>query len=164
MKVYRKGGIGALMDEYERASSELKRLLEQTLDAEYSQIVDTQTKDEGCRSIQTIMTHVVNSGYGYANYIRELFSMASDRPSNSLISHQEVVAQLDGMLDYTVRTLDGKWEMTDETLDNAAIHSGWGVTYTLEQLLEHAIVHILRHRRQIERFIEKMSAPMNAVE
>ena len=145
------------MDEYERASSELKRVLEQTLDNEYSQIVDTQTKDEECRSIQTIMTHVVNSGYGYANYIRDLFSIASARPPNVLISRREVVAQLDAMLDYTVQTLDGKWEMTDEKMDNAVIHSGWGVTYTLEQLLEHAIVHILRHRRQIERFKEEMS-------
>ena len=30
----------------------------------------------------------------------------------------------------------------------------WGTTYTLEQMLEHAIVHILRHRRQIERLLQ----------
>ena len=29
----------------------------------------------------------------------------------------------------------------------------WGQTYDPEQLFEHAIVHILRHRRQIERFL-----------
>ncbi|AUP81600.1 hypothetical protein C1H87_11295 [Flavivirga eckloniae] len=28
----------------------------------------------------------------------------------------------------------------------------WGQVYDIEQLFEHAIVHILRHRRQIERF------------
>ena len=28
----------------------------------------------------------------------------------------------------------------------------WGQTYDVEQLLEHAIVHILRHRLQIELF------------
>jgi hypothetical protein len=35
------------------------------------------------------------------------------------------------------------------------------VEYTLEQLLEHAIVQILRHRRQIERFLGRdgMTAP-----
>ena len=29
----------------------------------------------------------------------------------------------------------------------------WGQMYNIEQLLEHAIVHVLRHRRQIERFL-----------
>ena len=29
----------------------------------------------------------------------------------------------------------------------------WGQQYNVEQLMEHAIVHILRHRRQIERFL-----------
>jgi len=33
------------------------------------------------------------------------------------------------------------------------IRSRWGAVYDLEQLLEHAIVHVLRHRRQIERFL-----------
>ena len=32
----------------------------------------------------------------------------------------------------------------------------WGQTYDVEQLYEHAIVHILRHRRQIERFKLKL--------
>jgi len=31
----------------------------------------------------------------------------------------------------------------------------WGPQYDLEQLLEHAVVHILRHRRQIEKFAAK---------
>ena len=31
----------------------------------------------------------------------------------------------------------------------------WGQRYDVEQLLEHAIVHVLRHRRQIERFLMK---------
>ncbi|MCR9290718.1 MAG: DinB family protein, partial [Bacteroidetes bacterium] len=32
----------------------------------------------------------------------------------------------------------------------------WGQLYDVEQLFEHAIVHILRHRRQIERFLLKL--------
>jgi len=30
----------------------------------------------------------------------------------------------------------------------------WGQQYDVEHLLEHAIVHILRHRRQIQKFIQ----------
>ncbi|MGA9768066.1 MAG: DinB family protein [Blastocatellia bacterium] len=152
-KDYRTGAIGALMDEYERATTELKHLVEQVSDDNYALVIDTKTRDENCRSIQSILTHVVRAGYSYANYIRESFSIPSIHPSDRLVSRQEVAAQLDAMLDYTARTLDGKWEMPDEEIDSIVIHSRWGVTYNLEQLLEHAIVHILRHRRQVERFL-----------
>jgi hypothetical protein len=33
----------------------------------------------------------------------------------------------------------------------------WGQRYDIEQLFEHAIVHVLRHKRQIERFLLKIS-------
>jgi hypothetical protein len=59
------------------------------------------------------------------------------------------------MLAYTVETLEGRWEYSDEQVSAVRIDSRWGVQYDMEQMLEHAIVHILRHRRQIERFLEK---------
>ncbi len=152
-KAYRQGALGAMTDEYERAASELRRLVEQIPDDEFVRIVDPQTSDENCRSVQTIMAHVVSAGYGYADYIRPLFSISSTRPPKRLLSHQESVAQLEAMLEYTAQTLEGRWEMTDEEIESITMQTGWGVTYNLEQLLEHAIVHILRHRRQIEKFM-----------
>lgn len=51
------------------------------------------------------------------------------------------------------QTLEGRWEMSEEDIRGTVIHVRWGVTYDLEPLLEHAIVHVLQHRRQIEKFI-----------
>ncbi len=140
------------MDEYERAASELRGLVEQIPEDEFVRMVDPQTSDENCRSVQTIMSHVVSSGYGYADAIRELFSLSSIRRPKQLFSRQEALVQLESMLEYTAQTLAGKWEMTDEKIESSIIPSRWCVTYNLEQMLEHAIVHILRHRRQIEKF------------
>ena len=40
-----------------------------------------------------------------------------------------------------------------EELDNAKkIVTQWGQVFDIDQMMEHAIVHILRHRRQIEKF------------
>jgi uncharacterized damage-inducible protein DinB len=152
-KTYRSGALGALMDEYERAASELRRLVEQIPDDDFVRVVDLQTKDDDCRSVQTIMSHVVRAGYGYADYIREQFSIESTRPQNKLLSRQESLEQLDAALVYTAQTLEGRWEMSDEEISGTVINSRWGVVYNVEGLLEHAIVHILRHRRQIEKFI-----------
>lgn len=154
-KTYRSGAVGALMDEYERAAAELARLVGRIPDDDFARVVDSQTEDESCRSAQTIMSHVVRAGYGYADYIREQFSVESNRPPNKLLSRRESLEQLDAALRYTAETLEGRWEMSDEEISGTVIKSSWGVVYDVEQLLEHAIVHILRHRRQIERFVSR---------
>ena len=161
-KFYRKGAVGALMDEYERAASELRRLVEQIPEADFARVVDQQTRDDDCRSVQTIVSHVVNAAYGYADYLRAAFSVPSGRPPKRLLSHRESLEQLDAALAYTAQTLEGRWEMSDDEINGVVISSGWGVTYDAEQLLEHAVVHILRHRRQIEKFISQGAITVEA--
>lgn len=151
-KTYRKGAVGAMMDEYERAAAEFRALIAGLTEEQYARIVDAETADERCRSAQTIMSHVVAAGYGYADYIRAAFSIEKSSPERRLLEHAESFEQLDSMLAYTVATLDGKWEMSDDQIEAVSMTVHWGPTYDLEQLLEHAIVHILRHRRQLERW------------
>lgn len=141
------------MDEYERAAAELTRLVRLIPDDDFARVVDAQTEDEDCRSVQTIMSHVVRAAYGYADYIREQLSIASTRPQPKLLSRQESLEQLEAALRYSIETLDGRWEMSAEEISGIIIKSRWGAVYDAEGLLEHAIVHLLRHRRQIEKFI-----------
>lgn len=145
-----------MMDEYERAAAELKLVLGKVSEEQFNRIVDTETKDDDCRSIQSIMGHVVNAGYGYADYIRTANNMPSTRPDRATVEHGEATDKIDAILAYTAQTLEGKWEMTNDAIEAVVMRVRWGVTYDLEQLLEHAIVHILRHRRQVERFLERM--------
>lgn len=157
--VFRLGILGALMDEYEKAIRELQALLATVPDNDFSQIVDTTTQDEDCRSMQTIMRHVVRSGYGYANYIRTHFNQTVDNTvEHPLPSRTEAIERLNEVIAYTVTTLETHWLMTDSEIAQVVIQSRWGVTYDLEQLLEHAIVHILRHQRQLEKFLVLLAA------
>ena len=105
---YREGAIGALMHEYERAASELKSLVERITEDEFARVVDAQTTDDDCRSAQTLMAHVTSAGYGYADHIREVFSIQTARPPKSLLPRQDSLEQLDAMLEYTARTLEGR--------------------------------------------------------
>ena len=154
-KTYRPGGVGAMMDEYERAADEFKNLIKKITLKEFEKIVDTDTLDDDCRSVQTIVSHVINSGYGYADYLRNYFSIPSTRPERKLLSKKEFFEQLSAMLVYTSDTLEGKWQLTDEEIQKAEIKVRWGSVYDIEQIIEHAIVHILRHRRQVEKFAGK---------
>ena len=149
---YRKGGIGAVMDEYEKAATELENLVNNISEDDFINIVDTETNDEDCRSVQTIVSHVTNSGYGYANYIRDWFSIPKNSPERKLLSKNEFFIRFKDMLAYTSESLEGKWEYSDDDIQKVKMIVRWGPHYDLEQLLEHAVVHILRHRRQIEKF------------
>lgn len=152
-RVFRKGAVGAMMDEYERAASELPPLLLGITDEEFERVRDRETQDEDCRSIQTIMRHVVRAGYGYATDIRGAFGAEAKRPEVPLAKRLEVLDQLQVMLAHTATILEEKWELSYEEITAVRIHARWGPEYDLEQWLEHAIVHVLRHRRQIERFL-----------
>ncbi len=151
-KTYRKGAVGAMMDEYERAAAEFRSRIAGLTEEQYTRIADAETADDSCRSAQTIMSHVVAAGYGYADYIRKAFSLEANSPERRLLEHAESLREFDSMLAYTVATLDDKWEMPEDEITAVSMTVHWGPTYDLEQLLEHAIVHILRHRRQFDKW------------
>jgi uncharacterized damage-inducible protein DinB len=156
-RIFRRGAVGALMDEYERAASELTLVVDRTSETEFLLVRDKHTRDEQCRSIQTVVSHVVQSGYSYANYLREAFSLPFEKSVYTLLSRTECLDRLKHMIAYTAGTLDNRWDDTDDQMMAVNIRSRWGQQYDMEQMLEHAIVHILRHRRQIERFLLEQS-------
>ena len=152
-RTFRTGPVGALMDEYERAAAELIRVIAPLSPSQYEEMRDTKTLDESCRSIQTILSHVVNSGYGYANSVRRAYGAPEIPYSHRILARGEVESMVAAMLAYTVETLSDKFHFTDDQLMEIIVARYGPQKSDLEQLLEHAIVHILRHRRQIERFL-----------
>jgi uncharacterized damage-inducible protein DinB len=141
------------MDEFERAAEELRRLVEQLTDEEFEATRDPEA-EELC-SIQRVFNHVVRAGYGHPNHIRMAFSSKGSPAVVPLGTRTESAEQLRAMLAYMAETLEGRWRMSDEELSAVEIKARWGTTYDLEQMLEHAIVHVLRHRRQIERILSR---------
>lgn len=163
IKQYREGSVGALIDEYERATDELKNIVRNICQEDFINKIFPDAEDPDCRSIQTIMNHIVRSGYGYSNYIRKQFgdSWAERKDNYELSSPKIACNKLNEMITYTVETLNNKWNLTFDDMVRNVVKTKWGQDYDFEQLLEHAIVHILRHRRQIEKFIIKIKNNSN---
>lgn len=153
-KYYRQGAIGALLDEYERAIGELKSVIRDIQPDALISIVDAHTQDENCRSVQTVLTHLVHSGYGYAISIHNLKGHNTERPEKKFYGQvQAYLDDLTGVFTFTEKVFSAfKDEELEQFNDALKIKAGWGQVYDIEQMFEHAIVHILRHRRQIEKF------------
>ncbi|MEO6549801.1 MAG: DinB family protein [Ferruginibacter sp.] len=154
-KLYRRGAVGALLDIYEEAILKLKNLVETIPDNRLAEIIDPQTPDTNCRSVQSILSHVVHGGFGYATSINNLKGDIIQRPDKTYHSTiKEYLQELSDVFTYTENIFKKLNDDDLEQLDNSLkIKTGWGQWYDIEQLTEHAIVHILRHKRQIERLL-----------
>lgn len=158
-KTYRdQGAKGALLDEYEKANNELIELVKTINPDELIEIVDPHTQDLDCRSIQTILTHVVRAGHGYVYEFRK--ALGEQIPLPKKVLHENCDSYISDLNDIFKANLDFFEDYPDLNMaqfdHDKKFKVKWGEHYNFEQLFEHAIVHILRHRRQIERFLLKL--------
>ncbi len=160
MQKYRdNGAIGALLDEYEKALNELILLIKPINNFQLTHIVDPETKDQDCRSIQTILSHVLSSGYNYVICIRQHLGEEIAFATNiTLHDTSAYIEALQKMFSFNEQLFSDYPDITLSEKDaTKQIRTKWNHHYDVETLFEHAIVHILRHRRQIERFLLKIT-------
>lgn len=149
------GARGALLDEYERAMRELMLVIRDLSPAALQKIRDPHTRDADCRSIQSVLTHVVRAGLCYEVEIRRKQGEVLDYPERQLLDTAEQYQKaLLGVVGSAEQLFADYPELPLEESDiGKKITVAWGQTYDVEQLMEHAIVHVLRHRRQIQRWL-----------
>lgn len=151
------GGLGAILDEYKKASEEYINVLQNIPQKDFVKIVDEKTSDEDCRSIQTVSRHVIRSGYGYANYVLNALNIFVDTPdANKMMieSSEDAANEIRKMLKFNIRHLyETNREKVEANMYSIRFTTRWKEEFNFEQILEHAVVHILRHRRQVEKFI-----------
>ena len=152
--IKKQNAVFAFLEEYKKAIKELQYIITDVNEVELLKIVDTITSNSECRSIQTILTHVINSGYSYCVYIQNHRNIGSKRPEQKLrLATFEYLNDLDKVLEFTNQTFSAIYDNELEEFNNSKkIITKWCQYYDIEQMMEHAIVHILRHRRQIGNF------------
>ncbi len=153
--VRRPGALGALMDELDRAVADLVQIIGPLTQVAYDVVRDRETEDEDCRSIRTVAGHVVRSGHGYAERLRGSLGLPYVTPEFQVGTPLDAVHELQAMAGALAGTFEGRWDLPWDVVFSARITARSGRIYDMEQLIEHAIVHVLRHRRQIERFLSE---------
>ncbi len=158
MKYRDQGAIGAILDEYEKTILELIEVIEGLSEESLAKIIDHKTEDSDCKSIQTILSHVVGAGYTYVIEIRK--SLGEKIAYKKAIQRnlvEEYKVDLLEMFAFNEKLFEDYPQIKlVEHEPSQKIKVRWGQRYDVDQLMEHAIVHVLRHRRQIERFKIKL--------
>jgi uncharacterized damage-inducible protein DinB len=145
----------ALMDEYKRAIVDYNEILFNISQEDFVEVYGEKSKDPDCKSIQMITFHIIQSGYTYANYIQSVINNHWLEYNKEVNTTQLAIQEINKMVEYTEQSFHENWFKSNKDLEKYSFKTRWNVTYDLEQFLEHAIVHILRHRRQIENFLKK---------
>jgi uncharacterized damage-inducible protein DinB len=148
------GTVKALLIEYKKAVDELIAVIKPLSSAEIIMIKDDKTPDPNCNSIQNILSHVVYAGYGYTNFIETSLGANKQRQARRYFgTAEEYINDLNGMFTYCEDFFIQHPGLALEEKDHdKKVMTHWGQAYDIEQLMEHAIVHVLKHRGQIERF------------
>lgn len=152
-----KGAVTAILGIYKQIIDNLKDSIHGISDEQLLVVIDSETTDENCRSLQTILTHVVSSGYSYATSIHNHKGNSLEKPVKKFhTSVDAYVTDLGAMFSFTEFVFEKIYddELEENNQENK-IKTGWQQHYDIEQLMEHAIVHILRHHRQINNLVKK---------
>ncbi len=147
------GPVGALMDEYARAAGDFCRVVE-TFDQERFD-TERESDDKDTVSVREICRHVGGAAVYYAIDLNKALERPADRPFDArarIHTPGDVRSVLVDALRYTEQAAEPLRSMADEEVEKLTFRVSWGTLYNPEILLEHAIVHLLRHRRQLERW------------
>lgn len=115
-----------------------------------------KTDDPAYQSIDLLMRHPLRSCRGYLTWLCEVLGRREPKIPDP--PEAERVAA-DGAA--YLKLLAKAWEkhmawMSTETLYSTTVHtSRWGAPMTVEAMLEHAAVHPMRHRFQLEEMLAK---------
>jgi len=149
------GAKKALLAEYRKALDELISVISPLTTDELIRIIDSNSDDPDAKSVQAILSHVYSSVYSYSIYIENGIGINTIRPQREIFDDvQSYIQKLNQGFEYCEQVFTNHPQIIlEQTEPSKKINTRWGQQYDVEQLMEHAIVHILRHRRQIENII-----------
>jgi hypothetical protein len=148
------GPFGALMDEYARAAEDLCRVVERFDLARFD--MERPSNNPNTVSPRAICLHAIGAAHRYAHYIRKArgvdFVERYEADPAQLGSPQDVRRLLTEGIVLTEETVAPLLTATEREIQALCFTVRWGPQYDPEMILEHAVCHLLRHRRQLERW------------
>lgn len=140
----------ACLDEYRRAAKEFCAVVERFAPATFA--AERKSDDPDTVSPLAIGRHVVRGAHGYARYLRKAQALALAPFADRVKAQGDVRPALDAEIRYTEESVAPMRALSGEDVLKVEFKVSWGPVYNPEILLEHAICHLLRHRRQLERW------------
>ena len=151
---YKYRGARALVFLHER---HLRDLLATWKRAKATGVSLPATEDPNYLSLETLLYHILRAAKGYMEWICEKLELA-DPEIREVPPPERIEAEAD---DYLGHLLE-RWRIPLEAIEEERFYtpcyqSRWGVDYCIDAMLEHAVIHPIRHVFQLEELIAKQA-------
>ncbi len=115
-----------------------------------------ETDDPYYKSLDTLLYHVLRSARGYMIWMCDKLNlpdpMINETPPAEIIT-EKAVEQLEHLIK--------RWRLPlanvePELFEDKVYKSNWGVDYCIDAMLEHAVIHPIRHEFQLKNLIQNV--------
>jgi len=120
-------------------------------------IILPKTADLDYKSLDTLLHHLLRAARGYMVWICKNLELPC--PGIKLAPESNIVEiEADEYITYLL----GKWrtplvDVPEERFHSPTFKSNWGVDYCIDAMLEHAVMHPIRHEFQLRNMIENLN-------
>ncbi len=150
MTTYRSRGARALVHLHE---CELRAFVATWRRAQGLGIAVRADADPSYASPAALLQHVLRAARGYLVWTCEVLKL-SDPGVRPAPEPAELAVGPEAYLEHVLERWRTGLVLADpEALERTEAKSRWGVTYSVDGMLEHAVMHPLRHRFQLEEWI-----------
>ena len=153
MDHYKYGGARALVLLHDR---HLRALLVTWKEAKAANIALPQTSDPNFASLDVLLQHNLVAARNYMVWICEQLQL-SNPDINEAPSVNDVEQQADNYMEHVLE----RWriplaDIEEEQFYRPAYTSRWGSEYCIDGMLEHAVMHPIRHEFQLRNLLDNL--------
>ena len=133
----------------------LKSFLEIWRKSKESKITLPETDDKDYESLETLLVHVLRAARGYMTWICEKLNLP-DPKIDPFPNSEEVEQKADTYLVHLIE----RWripliEIPEKLFFDRAYTSRWDANYCIDAMLEHAVMHPIRHEYQLSNLLQQ---------
>ncbi len=137
---------------------QLRHFLDTWKRAKATSVVLPVTDDPAYVSLDTLLRHVLGAARGYMTWMCEMLELP-DPQIRVTPDAGELSAEADSYMEHVLE----KWraplqDVPDDRLETPEYPSRWKTKYCIDAMLEHAVMHPVRHAFQLEELISQRGA------
>ena len=134
---------------------QLRRFVVVWTQARAADVVLPRTDDPAYASLDTLLRHVLGAARGYMTWMCEVLELPDPdiqaAPEPALLS-QDPEGYMEHVLERWRASLH---DVGDDRLDTPEYRSRWQTRYSIDAMLEHAVMHPIRHAFQLEELMSR---------
>ena len=149
---YKYNGARALVILHER---HLRSCIQTWKEAKSLNIKLPETEDKDYESLETVLRHILRAARGYMTWMCDKLNLPDPG-----IEVQPEPDSVEIKADEFINHLLEKWrlplaDVPKEKFHSPTFTSRWGVDYCIDAMLEHAVMHPIRHEFQLRNLINE---------